>query len=157
MTPFLIDPDAPRRIRPPVPPAVFGLPVRTLDIASHWRSPATGALLAAEVGRWPRNLHTHLQRISLWASLGDGAAVAAALIDFWIVLGPYGRALRQRLLNSHAGPLAKAGLADYLAERLETGLNRYDPRIACPGSVLARPVEGHLRFLRSAPPAANLP
>jgi hypothetical protein len=45
-------------------------------------------LLAAEVGRRPRNLHTHLQRISLWADLDDSAAVTAAIVDFWIVLGP---------------------------------------------------------------------
>lgn len=157
MTPFLIDPDIPGRIRPATPPAVFGLPVRTLGIASHWHSPATGALLAAEIGRRPRNLHTHLQRISLWASLGDDAAVTAALIDFWIVLGRYGRALRQRLLKNHAAPLAEAGLAEYLAEHLETGIDQHDPRIACPGSVLARPVAGRRQFVRRASTTADRP
>lgn len=157
MKPFLIDPDAPGRIRPPAPPAVFGLPVRTLGIASHWCSPATGALLAAEVGRRPRNLHTHLQRISLWADLDDSAAVTAAIVDFWIVLGPCGRALRQRLLQRHAATLAAGGLADYLSARLEPGLDRHDPQVACPGSVLARPVEGSLRFMRHSATATDLP
>ena len=155
MTPFLTDPDDPGRIRPPAPPAVFGLPVRTLGLATHWRSPATGALLAAEVGRQPRNLHTHLQRIALWASLGNAPALGAAVIDFWIILGPFGRDLRQRLLNKHATALA-AGLIDYLRERLEQGLDRYDPRNALPGVVLARPVEGSRCFLRApAKPGAT--
>ena len=48
---FVTDPSNPERIRRPAPPAVFGLPVRTLRIASRWRSPATGALLAGEIGR----------------------------------------------------------------------------------------------------------
>lgn len=120
-------------------------------------SPATGALLAAEVGRRPRNLHTHLQRISLWADLDDSAAVTAAIVDFWIVLGPCGRALRQRLLQRHAATLAAAGLADYLSARLEPGLDRHDPQVACPGSVLARPVEGSLRFMRHSATATDLP
>ena len=46
MKPFLTDKTCPERIRTPAPPAVFGLPVRTLSIASRWCSPATGALLA---------------------------------------------------------------------------------------------------------------
>lgn len=149
MTLFLTDPDDPGRIRPPAPPAVFGLPVRTLGIATHWHSPATGALLAAEVGRQPRNLHTHLQRIALWASLGDAPALGAAMIDFWIVLGPFGRDLRQRLLHKHATAVAECGLADYLGERLEQGLDRHDPRNTRPGVVLARPVEGSRRFVRT--------
>lgn len=66
MKPFLADKTSPERIRTPAPPAVFGLPVRTLSIASHWCSPATGALLAGEIGRKPANLHLHIQRISLW-------------------------------------------------------------------------------------------
>ena len=81
MNPFLTDTTHPERIRPATPPAVFGLPVRTLSIASHWHSPATGALLAGEIGRKPANLHLHLQRISLWRTLGDETATAAAVID----------------------------------------------------------------------------
>ncbi len=149
MTLFLTDPDDPGRIRPPAPPAVFGLPVRTLGLAAHWHSPATGALLAAEVGRQARNLHTHLQRIALWASLGDAPALGAAVIDFWIILGPFGRDLRQRLLHKHATALAECGLIDYLSEHLEHGLDRHDPRNALPGVVLARPVEGSRCFLRA--------
>lgn len=151
MTPFLTDPDDPGRIRPPAPPAVFGLPVRTLGIAAHWHSPATGALLAAEIGRQPRNLHTHLQRITLWASLGNAPALGAALVDFWIVLGPFGRDLRQRLLRQHGPALAENGLADYLGESLDAGIDRHAPRAALPGVVLARPVEGSRCFLRAAP------
>jgi len=151
VTPFLTDPDDPGRIRPPAPPAVFGLPVRTPGIAAHWHSPATGALLAAEIGRQPRNLHTHLQRIALWASLGNAPALGAALVDFWIVLGPFGRDLRQRLLRQHGPALAENGLADYLGESLDAGIDRHAPRAALPGVVLARPVEGSRCFLRAAP------
>ncbi|MBL8453400.1 MAG: hypothetical protein JNK97_11700 [Zoogloea sp.] len=150
MTPFLTDPDDPGRIRPAAPPAVFGLPVRTLGIATHWHSPATGALLAAEIGRQPRNLHTHLQRIALWASLGNATALGAALVDFWIVLGPFGRDLRQRLLRQHSPALAENGLADYLGESLDAGIDRHAPRAALPGVVLARPVEGSRSFLRTS-------
>ncbi|MCK6392340.1 hypothetical protein [Zoogloea sp.] len=157
MTPFLTDPDDPGRIRPPAPPAVFGLPVRTLGIATHWHSPATGALLAAEIGRQPRNLHTHLQRIALWASLGNSAALGAALVDFWIVLGPFGRDLRQRLLRQHGPALADGGLADYLGEHLDTGIDRHAPRAALPGVVLARPVEGSQCFLKTTTREGSTP
>lgn len=148
MTPFLKDADDPGRIRRPAPPAVFGLPVRTLGIATHWHSPATGALLVAEVARQPRNLHTHLQRIALWASLGNAPALGAALVDLWIVLGPCGRDLRQRLLRQHTPALAEGRLADYLSENLDAGIDRHAPHAALPGVVLARPVEGSRCFLQ---------
>lgn len=150
MTPFLIDPELPARIHPPVPPALFGLPVRTLDIASHWHSPATGALLAAEIGRTPRNLHTHMQRVALWASLDQPLEVACAVVDLWIVLGPCGRDLRARLLARHRDALDEHRVADHLAEHLEQGIDSHAPCLALPGTVLAQPVEGHRSFVRAA-------
>ncbi|WP_374260368.1 hypothetical protein [Zoogloea sp.] len=147
---FLTDPAQPERIRRPAPPAVFGLPVRTLSIASRWRSPATGALLAGEIGRKPANLHLHVQRISLWSKLDDAAATAAAIVDLWIVLGPHGAALRTRLLRDHYEALERHDLGLYLSARLDTGLDRHDPRIALPGAVLARPVEGARVFLHDS-------
>lgn len=155
MKPFLTDKTRPERIRTPAPPAVFGLPVRTLSIASRWCSPATGALLAGEIGRKPANLHLHLQRISLWHGLGDEAATAAAVIDLWIVLGARGHALRTRMLRKHYAALDRFDLGLYLSEYLQHGLDRHDPRIALPGAVLSRPVAGTRAFLRNAPmPAA---
>lgn len=148
--PFIADRRSPERIRPPAPPAVFGLPVRTLGIASHWRSPATGTLLAAEIGRQPANLHLHIQRISLWHSLGDEARAAAAVIDLWIVLGLRGIDLRTRMLRNHYAALEKHDLGVYLSEHMNDGISRYDPRLAFPDVVLARPVDGSMRFLRMA-------
>ena len=155
MKPFLTDTSSPERIRTPAPPAVFGLPVRTLSIASRWCSPATGALIAGEIGRKPANLHLHIQRISLWHGLGDEAATAAAVIDLWIILGSLGQDLRTRLLRKHYTALDKLDLGLYLSERLQHGLDRHDPRIALPGTVLTRPVAGTRAFLRNAsmPPA----
>ena len=149
MNPFLTDTTHPERIRPATPPAVFGLPVRTLSIASHWHSPATGALLAGEIVRKPANLHLHLQRISLWRTLGDETATAAAVIDLWIVLGALGQQLRTRMLLTHYAALETHDLGIYLNERLQQGVDRHDPRIALPGSVLARPVAGARIFLRN--------
>ena len=158
MKPFLTDKTCPERIRTPAPPAVFGLPVRTLSIASRWCSPATGALLAGEIGRKPANLHLHLQRISLWRTLGDETATAAAVIDLWIVLGALGQELRTRMLRQHYTALDKLDLGLYLSERLEPGLDRHDPLIALPGSVLSRPVGGARVFLRNVPmPSATAP
>jgi hypothetical protein len=117
--PFLTDKTCPERIRTPAPPAVFGLPVRTLSIASRWCSPATGALLAGEIGRKPANLHLHIQRISLWHGLGDDAATAAAVIDLWIVLGALGQELRTRMLRQHYAALDKLDLGLYLSEHLQ--------------------------------------
>ncbi len=148
---FLTDPARPERIRPPAPPAVFGLPVRTLSIASHWRSPATGALLAGEIGRKPANLHLHVQRISLWSKLEDNAATAAAVVDLWIVLGRHGAELRTRMLRNHYEALEECELGLYLSARLDTGLDRHDPRIALPGVVLARPVAGARVFVQASP------
>jgi hypothetical protein len=147
--PFITDKSHPDRICHPAPPAVFGLPVRTLGIASHWCSPATGALLAAEIGRKPANLHLHLQRISLWHSLGDENRAAAAVVDLWIVLGPRGIELRTRMLRNHYAALDEHELGIYLSEHLRDGINRHDPRIAFPDVVLARPVEGSMSFLRA--------
>lgn len=160
MKPFLTDKTCPERIRTPAPPAVFGLPVRTLSIASRWCSPATGALLAGEIGRKPANLHLHIQRISLWHRLGDGAATAAAVIDLWIVLGAMGQELRTRTLRQHYAALDKFDLGLYLSERLQQGLDRHDPQVALPGTVLSRPVAGTRAFLRNAttlPAAARRP
>ncbi len=157
--PFIADKLHPERIRPSAPPAVFGLPVRTLGIASHWCSPATGALLAAEIGRKPANLHLHIQRISLWRSLGDESRAAAAVVDLWIVLGPRGIALRTRMLRNHYAALEERELGMYLSEHLNDGINRHDPRVAFPDVVLARPVEGQLCFLRdtSSPRSSRCP
>lgn len=147
---FLTDPAAPERIRPPSPPAVFGLPVRTLQIASRWRSPATGALLAGEIGRNPANLHLHVQRISLWSKLDDTEATAAAVIDLWIVLGRFGADLRMRMLREHYDALEMHDLGLYLSTLIADGIDRYDPRLALPGVVLARPVEGSRIFLQDS-------
>lgn len=147
---FVADKGRPERIRHPAPPAVFGLPVRTLGIASHWCTPATGTLLAAEIGRKPTNLHLHVQRISLWRSLGDEARAAAAVIDLWIVLGPHGSGLRTHMLHDHYAALEEQDLGIYLSERLDDGISRHDPRIALPDVVLARPVDGDICFLRVA-------
>ena len=155
MKPFITDPAQPDRIRRPAPPAVFGLPVRTLAIASRWRSPATGALLAGEIDRNPCNLHLHVQRISLWHKLDAAAATAAAIVDLWIVLGSRGLDLRTRMLRNHYTELESYELGLYLAARLTDGIDLHDPRIALPGAVLARPVEGARIFLhhdaKSAP------
>lgn len=147
---FVTDPAQPKRIRRPAPPALFGLPVRTLGIASRWRSPATGVLLAGEIGRNPSNLHLHVQRISLWNALGDDAATTAAVIDLWIVLGRCGVELRTRMLRNHYNALEDRHLGLYLSARLADGIDRHDPRIALPGVVLARPVEGARVFLKPA-------
>lgn len=147
---FVTDSAQPERILHPAPPAVFGLPVRTLSIASQWRSPATGALLAGEIGRRPANLHLHIQRISLWNKLNDAAATVAAIVDLWIVLGRCGQELRTRTLREHYEALELYDLALYLSARVTEGLDRYDPRIALPGSVLARPVEGARFFLQDS-------
>ena len=158
MKPFLTDKTCPERIRTPAPPAVFGLPVRTLSIASRWCSPATGALLAGEIGRKPANLHLHIQRISLWHGLGDEAATAAAVIDLWIVLGALGQELRTRMLRQHYTALDKLDLGLYLSEHLQPGLDRHDPLIAVPGAILSRPVAGARVFLRNVPmPSATAP
>lgn len=149
MSLFLTDTAHPGRIRPPSVPAVFGLPVRTLNIASHWQSPATGALLAAEIGRTPANLHAHVQRISLWSSLGDPRELIAAIIDLWMVLGPYGVDLRKRMLDTHRAILDQEGLSAWMSTQLTVGADRHDPLLARPGVVLARPVRGIRRFLRS--------
>jgi len=147
---FVTDSSNPERIRRPAPPAVFGLPVRTLRIASRWRSPATGALLAGEIGRKPANLHLHVQRISLWANLQDTAATVAAIIDLWIVLGTFGAELRMRMLREHYDALETHEMGLYLSARIADGIDRHDPRIALPGVVLARPVEGARVFLQDS-------
>lgn len=148
MSLFLADPERPERIRTPSPPAIFGLPVRTLGIASHWCSPATGTLLAAEIGRRPANLHLHMQRMSLWHKLADDARLAAAIVDLWIVLGRCGESLRLRLLRKHYDALELLDLGIYLSERLGGGIDRHDARIAVPDVVLARPVEGGRAFVQ---------
>lgn len=153
---FLTDPADPERIRRPAPPAVFGLPVRTLRIASRWRSPATGALLAAEIVRKPNNLHAHIQRINLWSRLGHDVEVTAAILDLWIVLQGFGLELRRRMLQTHQLSLERFELVDYLNARLNTGVSRFDPRLALPGVVLARPVFGRQTFLRPGNPLPTL-
>ncbi len=146
---FVTDPDNPQRIRPPSPPASFGLPVRTLHIAAHWLNPATGALLAAEIGRNPANLHLHVQRISLWKSLSDEHELGAAVVDLCLTLGPLGLDLRKRMLSTYRQALLRVGLAEFLDRSLVAGADRHDPQAARPGVVLARPVAGRRQFLRN--------
>ena len=113
---------------------------------------------AGEIGRKPANLHLHIQRISLWHGLGDEAATAAAVIDLWIVLGALGQDLRTRMLRQHYTALDKFELGLYLSEHLQGGLDRHDPLIALPGSVLSRPVAGARAFLRKVSmPSATAP
>lgn len=147
---FITDPANPQRIRSPSPPAAFGLPVRTLNIAAHWLSPATGALLAAEIGRNPANLHLHVQRISLWKSLSDEHELGAAVVDLCLTLGPHGLDLRKRMLLKYRQALMRVGLAEFLERSLVNGVDRHDPQVARPGVVLARPVAGRRQFLRNA-------
>lgn len=148
---FITIPDAPERLQEPAPPADFGLPVRTLDIAAVWRSPATATLLAGEIGRHPGNLHAHIQRISVWHALGNPAQTAAAVVDLWIALGACGLDLRTRMLRQHHAALEQHNLDIYLHARLHRGVDRHDPELALRGVVLARPVEGERIFLRPAP------
>ena len=54
--------------------------------------------------------------------------------------------------------LDKLDLGLYLSEHLQQGLDRHDPLIALPGSVLSRPVAGARAFLRTVPlPSATAP
>ena len=57
--------------------------------------------------------------------------------------------LRTRMLLTHYAALETHDLGIYLNERLQQGVDRHDPRIALPGSVLARPVAGARIFLRN--------
>lgn len=150
MSTFITAPHDPGRIRTPSPPADFGLPVRTLDIAAVWRSPATATLLAAEIGRHPGNLHAHMQRISVWHALDNPPQTAAAVVDLWIALGACGLDLRTRMLRQHHAALEQHNLDIYLHARLHRGVDRHDPQLALRGVVLARPVEGNRTFLRPA-------
>ncbi|HMW18307.1 MAG TPA: hypothetical protein PKN13_10770 [Accumulibacter sp.] len=153
MSLFITDSAQPERIRPPSPPAVFGLPVRTLNIAAHWLSPATGALLAAEIGRNPANLHLHVQRISLWKSLCDEHELGAAVVDLCLTLGTHGLDLRKRMLLRYRQALMRVGLVEFLERSLLVGADRHDPQVARPGVILARPVAGRRQFLRLTRPS----
>lgn len=155
MNTFITIPGAPELPGKPIPPADFGLPVRTLDIAAAWRSPATAALLAGEIGRHPGNLHAHMQRISVWHALGNPAQIAAAVVDLWIALGAFGLDLRTRMLHQHHAALEQHNLDIYLHARLHRGVDRHDPQLALRGVVLARPVEGNRVFLRSTATCAT--
>lgn len=150
MSIFITASHAPALIRTPTPPADFGLPVRTLGVAEIWRTPATATLLAGEIGRHPGNLHTHMQRISIWHALRNHAQTAAAVVDLWIALGAFGLDLRTRMLHQHHAALERHNLDIYLHARLHRGVDRHDPQLALRGVVLARPVEGNRVFLRSA-------
>lgn len=150
MSTFITLSGSPERTREPSPPADFGLPVRTLDITASWRSPATAALLAGEIGRHPGNLHAHMQRISVWHALGNPGQTAAAVVDLWLALGACGLDLRTRTLRQHHAALEQHNLDIYLHARLHRGIDRHDPQLALRGVVLARPVEGNRVFIRPA-------
>ena len=137
----------------------LGLPEALTEAINPWMSCMKGTgqragvrcvALAGEIGRKPANLHLHVQRISLWSNLEDTAATVAAIVDLWIVLGRYGAELRMRMLREHYDALEEHDLGLYLSARIEDGLDRHDPRLALPGVVLARPVEGNRIFLQDS-------
>ena len=57
---------------------------------------------------------------------------------------------KMRMLREHYDALEEHDLGLYLSARIEDGLDRHDPRLALPGVVLARPVEGNRMFLQDS-------
>jgi hypothetical protein len=131
------------------PPPAFALPGLTaIHLPQAWRRRQTLAVLQSRILRQRADLRSHMRRIWLSRDLGDGAAVAGAAIDLFIVLEGRGLALRQRVLRTFAAELEAAGCQALLAQALPGGLSAHEPRAAHPHSLLCRPVAGGFAFVR---------
>ncbi len=81
-----------------------------------------------KIGRNPRDLRTHVQRISMRHREGDAVGCFDALADLFIILGPRGRALRANLLWQVRDLLPREQF-DFLRRHLDQGL---EPTTALP-------------------------
>lgn len=80
-----------------------------------------GRYLDQAVTANPRDLKTHVQRIHFHWQRRKRDAVFGALVDMFLILGPAGAAIRNRLLR-HCGDLLSSEQRVFLLERLDSGL-----------------------------------
>lgn len=110
--------------------------------------------LEARILRRPRDLEAHVRRILTIDALTDGADVAGALADLYIVLGKRGHALRLRMLRI-VEPGLDPELRDFFQKSLEEGLAPADPMPALPQSRLSKQVTGTTKIVSSSNPEAD--
>lgn len=113
-----------------------------------------GDCLDYAIARDPGNLKRHAQRILWHGSRRDAVLLYAAFVDLYIVLGPSGQALKQRLLDSSTGVLTRAQ-RQCLQQHFEVGFAATESAAAVTGSMLAKPVYGHRQFVHKQDVVSN--
>lgn len=120
----------------PAPEAIFWLSGQT---ALYLAPPGAdiAPFLGQRIAHQPGDLRAHTRRILLAVRQQRGAEAFAALADLFIVTGPRGLALRQRLVAA-ARPVLSGKQQAFLAHHLATGLTATTPLPAGTRSRLTR-------------------
>ena len=93
-------------------------------------------------------LRAHVERLLQRLSMRDATGCYMAMIDLNIALGPHGRALRAKLLQS-AAPLLEPRDWDFLAAHLDSGVAATDNEAAAPEACLWQALRGTTHIVRA--------
>jgi len=88
----------------------------------HYSSKTISNRLAHQITRSPKDLRSHTQRIFVFITERNEAALYSSLIDLFLVLGNKGLSLRKIMLLNSRDILAKKQF-EFLQQRLHTGLD----------------------------------
>ncbi len=102
------------------------------------------------IGRNPRALRTHVQRILMLHRERDATGCFDALVDLFIVLGPRGRALRANLMQQCLDLLDKREF-DFLRRHLDNGIDAATALPETASSLLTLGVSGSANLLADKP------
>ena len=133
----------------PVPEPVFAIAATSSLHLADVAEPRNAAYLAHQVARSPLDLRAHVLRVHLHLERRDEPALWGAFVDLFIVLQRAGAPLKRRLLHA-AREVLLAEHRHFLSERIERGIAHDAQCPAALHAVLARGVEGSLRFVRTS-------
>lgn len=143
----------------PIPPVselahfiepVFQLSGNTrLDIKTFASEDRISDYFDFSIARDPNSLLTHIQRINYYVRRKNAHRAQGALLDLFIVLGPNGTPLRERMMR-FATPLLSQETEAFLLANLNRGISDIEPMPDQGFSVLNKGINGMTKLVQQA-------
>lgn len=123
-------------------PSLFPAPQRLVPryAQSEWQS-GYQSHLEHRIQRNPRDLYAHVRRVLMYRAMDHTDRGFAALIDLFLILGPRGRKLREKMLDQFEDRLSHQQYR-FLCSHLVSGLRASESLPAGTESLLAKGVSG---------------
>jgi hypothetical protein len=125
-----------------IEPSLFPTPQRLVPQYARveWRA-GYQRHLEHRIQRNPRDLYAHVRRVMMYRDLGHNDRGFGALVDLYLILGPRGRPLREKMLDRFEDRLTHKQYR-FLCSHLVSGLSASEPLPTGTHSLLAKGISG---------------